>query len=215
MGCEYKYHGIKKVKIDIKEKFLKSIEEFGENLDENLTTSAFSHLFIFNEQSEQIYGEKSEIFHLVMVKILYIMKIARPYLETEISFLCRRVSKSDVDDCKNLKRVVFWVKETIDDMVIIRAKSLIDLCTCIGASYAVHGSIISRAGGGISMLHGVLNKKAPVRRLNTRISIETEIVGVSKYLTYNLWLMVFSHGQIYSIMNNIVYQENQSSIRME
>ena len=55
------------------------------------------------------------------------MKISRSDLETVISFLCRRVSKSDVDYWKKLKRFLFWVKETIDDKIIIRAKSSIDV----------------------------------------------------------------------------------------
>ena len=50
------------------------------------------------------------------------MKISRPDLETVISFLCRRVSKSDMNYWKKLKRFLFWVKETIDDKIIIGAK---------------------------------------------------------------------------------------------
>ena len=42
--------------------------------------------------------------------LLYIVIRARPDLETEISFLCTRVSKNDVDDWKKLKRVLLWVK---------------------------------------------------------------------------------------------------------
>ena len=45
--------------------------------------------------------------------------------------------------------------------------------------------------------------------------MEAEIVGVSEYLPYNLWLMIFLHGHGYGTMNNIVYQYNQSSISMD
>ena len=45
--------------------------------------------------------------------------------------------------------------------------------------------------------------------------MEAEKVGVSEYLPYSLWLMIFFHGKGYEIMNNIVYQDNQIAIRME
>ena len=54
---------------------------------------------------------------MVVANLLYIMKISRSDLETVISFLCRRVSKSDVDYWKKLKRFLFWVKETIDERI--------------------------------------------------------------------------------------------------
>ena len=52
--------------------------------------------------AEQLNEEKSEIFHSLTAKLLYIMKRARPDIETAISFLSRQVSKSDMDDWKKL-----------------------------------------------------------------------------------------------------------------
>ena len=52
------------------------------------------------------------------------MRGARTDLETSISFSYRRVSKSDVENQKKLKRVLSWVKETINDKKIIGENSL-------------------------------------------------------------------------------------------
>ena len=90
----------KKFDIEIKEKFLKSINKFGRNVDLKVTTLAYSHIFIVNKQAQQLYVEKSEIFRLVVEKLLYIMRRSRPDWETAILFLYRRESKSDVDDWK-------------------------------------------------------------------------------------------------------------------
>ena len=89
--CEYRYNGIQKFKINIKEQFFEEIEAFKENIDEKLTTPASSQLFTLSEQAYQLDEENSEIFHSLVVKILYIMRRARPYLETVISFLFRRL----------------------------------------------------------------------------------------------------------------------------
>ena len=58
-------------------------------------------------------GDKREVFHSVVAKLLCIMKRARPDLETAIDYLCTRVSKSDVDDWKKIRRVIAFVKCTI------------------------------------------------------------------------------------------------------
>ena len=86
------------------------------------------------------------------------MKRARTDLETEIPFVCMRVSKSDVGDWKKLNRVLSWVKETIDDKIIIGSNILTYMYTWIDASYTVHSGMRSHPGGGISMVHGVLYK---------------------------------------------------------
>ena len=63
---------------------MEAIEEFGENIDEKVTTLASSDLFVVNEQAKQLDEEKSEISHSVVAKILYIMKRARPGLEIAV-----------------------------------------------------------------------------------------------------------------------------------
>ena len=90
--------------------------------------------------------------------------------------------------CGRLKknRVLSWVKETIDDKITIGAESLTDVYTWIDADYAVHSDMRSHTGEAIPMVHGVLNEKVSGKRLNTKISTEAELVGVSEYLPYNL-----------------------------
>ena len=96
----------KKVEINMKEQFLESIQAFGGNIEEKVTAPASIHLFIINKQAQQLDKEKSEIFHFVMAKLLYIMRRARPDLEKTISFLCWRVSKSGVYDWEKLKKIL-------------------------------------------------------------------------------------------------------------
>ena len=45
--------------------------------------------------------------------------------------------------------------------------------------------------------------------------MEAELLGVSKYPCYNLWVMNILKCQRYGIMNNIVYQGNQSILRTD
>jgi hypothetical protein len=45
-------------------------------------------------------------------------------------------------------------------------------------------------------------------------STEAELVGVSEYIPYNIWLLMFLKEQGYEIKENILYQDNQNTIRM-
>ena len=51
--------------------------------------------------------------------------------------------------------------------------------------------------------------------MNTKSSTESELVGVSEYLPYNVWFCNFMGEQGYQIKENILYQDNKSAILME
>ena len=149
-----------------------------------------------------------------MAKILYIMKRARPDLETAVSYLCTRVSKSDLDDWKKLRRVIAFIKATIDDKRIIGASSLSSIFMWIDAAYAVNPDMKSQTGGAMSMGIGVVHAKCGKQKLNVKSSTESELVGVSEYIPYFIWLLYFMHEQGYTVESSKLFQDNQSTILM-
>ena len=139
---------------------------------------------------------------------------ARSDLETTVSFLCTRVSKSDEDDWLKLRRGIAYVKCTIEDVRVIGASSLTDLFTYIDAAYTVNPDMKSQTGGAMSLGVGVLHAKSNKQKLNVKSSTEAKLVGTSEYMPYNLWLFMFMNKQGYTIKNNVLYQDNQSTILM-
>ena len=190
-------------------------ESFGEIVDGNATTPATYYLFKVDEGVKELDQKKSEIFHSVTAKLLYIMKRARPDIETSVSFLMKRVSKSDEEDWKKLKRVLGFLKGTIDDVRVIGASSLTEIMTWIDAAHAVHENMRSHMGGLISFGVGLVHAKSASEKTNTKSTCESEVVAVSEYLPYNLWMLMFMREQGYDIKNNVVYQDNKSAILME
>ena len=67
-------------------------------VDSNTVTPAAHYLFTVNSNVEELDQEHSEGFHTVTAKLGYKMKRARPDIETGVSFLMKRVAKSDTDD---------------------------------------------------------------------------------------------------------------------
>ena len=178
------------------------------------STPAQRHLRDTREDAELLSGKKCEVFHSVVAKLLYITKRARPDLETTIAYFCTRFTKSDTDDWEKLQRLISFIKGTINDTRITGAKNLHEIFTWIDAAYAVNPDMKSQTGGTMSMGLGILHGKSSKQKLNVKSSTEAELVGVSDYLPYNIWLLMFLREQGYIITDNTIYQDNQSTIRM-
>jgi len=114
------------------------------------------------------------------------MKRTRPDLEPTVAFLSTRVSCSTVDDWNKIKRILQFVKGTINDKRIIVANGLNDLLTWVDAAYVMHPNMRSHTGGCMSFGLGTLNARSTKQKLNTKSSTEAEIVGISDYLPFNI-----------------------------
>ena len=106
------------------------------------------------------------------------MKRARPDLETSVSFLMKRVSKSTEEDWVKLKRVLEFMKKTKTDTRTIGAKSLSQIFNFIDASHAVHGNMRSHTGGLITMCIGITHGKSSTQEINSKSITESELIGV-------------------------------------
>ena len=73
--------------IYMKDQIEEAFTMFGEDCLNSFTSPAAKHLFDVSDDSCQLDAARSEIFHAVVAKLLFIMKRARPDIETAISFL--------------------------------------------------------------------------------------------------------------------------------
>ena len=67
----------------------------------------------------------------------------------------------------------------------------------------------------MSLGHGSIYSMSSKQKLNTCSSTESELVGVNDAISLILWTRLFLTSQGYHIKDNIVYQDNQSSILLE
>ena len=136
-------------------------------------------------------------------------------MELVTTYLTTRVSNPTEDDWRKLTRALTFLKHTKDDLRVIGCDNLESVYTWIDAAYAVHPNMRSQTGGTISMGWGSIHSKSSKQKLNTKSSTESELVGMSDYLPYNIWWVNFLNEQGYAIKNNTIFQDNQSAIRME
>ena len=62
---------------------------------------------------------------------------------------------------------------------------------------------------------GVLLSKFQKQHFDTNSSTENKIVGVRYYLPNVIWLRMFLEAQGFVIEGNILFQDNQSAIKIE
>jgi hypothetical protein len=53
------------------------------------------------------------------------------------------------------------------------------------------------------------------QRINTRSSTETEIVGANNFMPSTCWTRLFMEAQGYKVKDNILFQDNKSSILLK
>ena len=85
----------------------------------------------------------------------------------------------------------------------------------VDAAFAVHKDMSSHTGGFINMGTRGAYVHSRKNNLNTKISTEAEIVGVDDVLTQVIWTRYYLKEQGYMIHDNVIYQDNQSTIRLE
>ena len=82
----------------------------------------------------------------------------------------------------------------------------------INAYFAVHTDMKSHTGGNGSLGKGSFYTTSTRKKLNTKISTETKLVGVDDLMTMILWSRYFLGAQGHKMGVSKVYQENQSAM---
>jgi hypothetical protein len=204
-----------KVKIKMLDYVEKMLADLPAEMSGEAPTPAANHLFTVDENQTKVDEKKAQFFHTYVAKALFLCKRARPDLQTAVAFLCTRVKSCDEDDYKKLIRMLQFLRATKDDYLTLSATSLHNVRWWVDASYAVHPDMKSHTGGAMSLGMGVIYGTSKRQKLNTKSSTEAEVVGTDDVMPQILWTLYFLESQGYKINDNVLYQDNKSSILLE
>jgi hypothetical protein len=85
----------------------------------------------------------------------------------------------------------------------------------VGTLFAVHPNMRGHTGGGLTMGQGFPIVASWKRKLNTKSSTESKLVDVNDMMPIMLWTCYFLLSQGYGIVENLLLQDNKSSILLE
>jgi hypothetical protein len=190
-----------------------------ENIEPNgggtKSSAAPVNLFTVNEDCAKLADNKTVEFHNIVAKTLHVTKRARPDTCTPIAFLTTRVRQPDKDDWKKMVHLMRYIKGTRHMPLILSANGSHILKWWVDASFAVHPNLRGHAGGGLSLGRGFPIVGSTKYKLNTRSSTEAELVGADDFMPAICWTRYFMEAQGHKIEDNVLCQDNKSSILLE
>ncbi len=83
------------------------------------------------------------------------------------------------------------------------------------ALFAVHPNMRGHTGGGLTMGRGFPIVASWKQKLNTKSLTESKLAGVNDMMPIMLWTCYFLLSQGYGIIENLLLQDNKSSILLE
>ena len=178
------------------------------------TTPAANHLFQTNENAEKLGVTDAVLYHHLVAKLLYLGKGTRPDLLTAISFLCTRIQNPDVDDFKKLGRCLRYLRDSKHLSLTLEADDMMVIQWWVDASFATHPNCRSHTGVTLSLGKGSVYSLSSKQKLNTRSSTEAELVGINDVLSMILWTRLFLEAQGYHVADNVLHQDNESTIKL-
>jgi hypothetical protein len=212
MDFDYSKPGIVKISMPA------MVDQVVEDLEvtESIRTPAAIDLFHVDEKSPALSKDKSEKFHSIVAKLLYMAKRARPDILTSISFLTTRCTCSTDQDWNKLVRVGKYLHGTRELALSLTAvnENGITINSFIDASFASHKDAKSHTGEMITLGGGAVFCKSSKQKLVAKSSTEAELIGLSDGLSHVLWTQHFLQSQGYDIGPAIIHQDNKSTITL-
>jgi hypothetical protein len=168
-----------------------------------------------NGDCEKLREDMAADFHTIVAKTLYVTKWARPDTCLSIAFLTTRVRAPDIDDWKKLCHLMEYLRKDHTRPLVLGAENNGLLMRYINALFAVHPNMHGHTGGSLTMERVFPITASTNQKLNTRSSTVSELVGVDDMMPIIIWTCYFLLLQGYGIVENLLMQDNKSSILLE
>ena len=178
-------------------------------------TPASADLFERDKDDVTLDKSRSEKYHSVVAKLLYISIRVRVDIALAVSYLATRVSgPSDQDEVK-LNRVLGYLGAYPDAVLMLRGDLLPDqIHVYCDASFASHDSKKSHTGIYITLGLGPVLVKSLKQKLVSKSSTEAEIYSMSAVVSIAIGMSRFLSYQGINLKIIKVFEDNKSVIDM-
>jgi hypothetical protein len=156
----------------------------------------------------------AEGFRSLTALTLYLSKRTRPDILHAVNKLCRHAQCPSIGDGLALNRLQRYLSHSRNAVMKMPATSL-RVEAHIDASFATDTVDRKSTTGCVIMLGGaVIWAKSGKQSIVTKSSFEAELVALSDMASMVLWVSLFLQDLGYAIDTPIVYQDNQSAIKV-
>mmetsp|Transcript_21585 Transcript_21585/g.30231 ORF Transcript_21585/g.30231 Transcript_21585/m.30231 type:complete len:216 (+) Transcript_21585:2425-3072(+) len=174
-------------------------------------TPAEANLYEIDLESEALMKKESDLFHLLVAKLLFLCKRLRPDIYTTVAFLTTRLKSPALEDENKLHQVIKYLCKNKGLVLTLKIDQLQIVKWWVDASFGIHSDYKSQTGAHTSLGKGCFYSTSEKHKVNSRSSTEAELIGVSNRMPMVLWTRLFMEAQGITIKDNIVYQDNTST----
>eukprot|EP00956_Cyclotella_meneghiniana_P026461 scaffold57247_cov37-Cyclotella_meneghiniana.AAC.7 len=218
LGVDHDYSEKGVVKLSMIKHIDRIFKDFPDEIGKSAATPAADHLFQVRDPEEAkrdgklLDIQRKKDFHHSVAQLLFVSTRVRRDIQTAVAFLTTRVKRPDEDDWGKLKRVLKYLKGTLHMKLVLSVDELGIIRWWVDASYNVHEDCKGQTGALMSLGRGAPISFSRKQKLNVRSSCEGELVGMDDALPFILWARYFIEAQGYTVEQNIIYQDNKSTI---
>jgi hypothetical protein len=220
LGVDHDYSEKGKGKLSMIKHVQKVFDDFSEEIGKEAATPASDHLFTVRdiEEAEKLGlflpPEKAKEFHHSIAQLLFISTRVQRDIQTAVAFLTTRVKRPYEDDWGKLKRVLKYLKGTKHLKLVLEVDKIGFVKWWVDASHNVHDNCKGHTGGMMSLGRGANISMSRKHKTNVQSSTEAELVGIDDVLPSVLWARYFIECQGYTVEENVIYQDNKSTIQL-
>ena len=215
LGMTFDYTKPGAVEISMDKYIANVIDSFPEQITGVSATPATDKLFAIRQDDRPLPEEQALHFHHVTAQLLYASMRVRRDIQTTVAFLTTRVKSPGEDDWGKLKRVLKYLNGTRHLHLTLSVDSLSSIKWYIDGSHQIHDDCRGHTGSLMTLGHGAISSTSRKQKINTKSSTETELVAVHDKLGDVLWMRYFLECQGYSIDENVIFQDNMSTLSLE
>lgn len=215
LGMTFDYSTPGQVEISMDKYIANIINTFPEPITDVSATPATDKLFVVRENDRPLPEHQATMFHHVVARLLFASTRVRRDIQTTVAFLTTRVKQPGEDDWGKLKRVLKYLNGTRRLHLTLTVDSLSSIKWYVDGSHQIHDDCRGHTGALMTMGKGAVASSSRKQKINTKSSTETELVAVDDKLGDILWMRYFLESQGYTIQENILYQDNMSSLSLE
>jgi hypothetical protein len=212
MTLDYTEDG--KLRVDMRDYVKGMIEEFPAKLTGQTATPWTERLMKIDKTSKKLDAERAGTFHTFVMKAMFLCKRGRPDISMAICFLATRVKEPTESDWNKLLKVMNFLKKTENDVLTLEADDTQTLKWYLDAAFAVHPDMKSQTGSAFTLGKGAIISSSTKQKTNARSSTEAELNGVDDQIGKVLWTKRFLEAQGFEVKLNIIYQDNQSTMKL-
>eukprot|EP00956_Cyclotella_meneghiniana_P028301 scaffold65295_cov71-Cyclotella_meneghiniana.AAC.14 len=218
LGVDHDYSEKGVVKLSMINHLEKIFSDFPEEIGKGVSTPASDHLFEVRDPEECeklgkfLDADRKKAFHHTVAQILFVSTRVRRDVQTIVAFLTTRTKKPDEDDWGKLRRLLRYLKATKHMKLTLTVDKLGVIRWWVDASYNVHDDCRGQTGAMMSLGRGAPISFSRKQKINVRSSCEGELVGIDDAIPTMLWARYFIEAQGYTVEQNILYQDNKSTI---